>query len=221
MFLRPMILRTSRFAASTPRLTRPTLPTTNPILENRTMATSSMPDFTSHKVRNTQINEGSGVSLSSQQKLLVGSVLDLFEGNPTLKHLSLWSQNATFTDPLTVAEGYNKFAAQWYGLPALFNPIKIQSHQVTSGGNPIELNLKNMYTVKGIKKEQTIDSKVKIWVGVDGKIERLEDRWDGKLPEGAVSEAFRKLNAVTVPTFVKVPKTEEEDDKLRAERNNA
>lgn len=31
-------------------------------------------------------------------------------------------------------------------------------------------------------------------------------------------QAFRKLNAVTVPAFVKVPKTEEEDMKMKADR---
>lgn len=34
-------------------------------------------------------------------------------------------------------------------------------------------------------------------------------------------QAFRKLNAVTVPAFVKVPKTEEEDMKMKAEREKA
>jgi hypothetical protein len=111
----------------------------------------------------------------------------LFEGKPTLKHLSLWSRDATFADPLTNAVGFDKFAAQWYGLPALFNPIKIQSHKVTSSGNPIELELSNKYVVKGIKKEQVIDSIINIYVGSNGKIEKVEDKWDGKLPEGGVS----------------------------------
>jgi len=31
-------------------------------------------------------------------------------------------------------------------------------------------------------------------------------------------QAFRKLNAVTVPAIVKVPKTEEEDARMRDER---
>ncbi|KAI0018013.1 hypothetical protein F4780DRAFT_781717 [Xylariomycetidae sp. FL0641] len=169
-------------------------------------------------IRNTQVREGAGVKLSPQQKTLVGSVLDLFEGNPTLKHLSLWSRDGLFTDPLTVAQGFDKYAAQWYGLPALFHPIRIQSHTVTSAGNPIELNLSNKYVVKGIKKEQVIDSVVRIHVGADGKIDKVEDRWNDKLPEGSVSEAFRKLNAVTVPAVVKVPKNEEEDMKMRADR---
>ncbi|KAI1398373.1 hypothetical protein F4819DRAFT_489630 [Hypoxylon fuscum] len=217
------------------------------------------PPFESYLIKNTKINEAAGVSLSSQQKLLVGSVLDLFEGHPSLKHLSLWSRSATFTDPLTIASGFDKFAAQWYGLPTVFCPIQIQSHSVTSGGNPIELHLTNKYGLKGIKKEQTIDSVVRIHVGQDGQIDKVEDRWNDKLPEGAVSEvsfpvsvipllalrrlasasaewgwwafahaswwrpfwAFRKLNAVTVPKLVTVPKSEEEDMKMRSERERS
>ncbi|KAH8648494.1 hypothetical protein BX600DRAFT_442783 [Xylariales sp. PMI_506] len=175
----------------------------------------------SHEIKNTSINEAPGVKLSDQQKILVGSILDLFEGNPTLKHLSHWSRDATFADPLTNAVGYDRFAAQWYGLPALFHPIRIQRHSVTSGGNPIEVELENKYVVKGIKKEQVINSVVRIHVGDDGKIDRVEDRWNDKLPDGAVSDVFRKLNAVTVPAFVKVPKTEEEDRKMKAEREQS
>ncbi|KAI2463899.1 hypothetical protein F4781DRAFT_425984 [Annulohypoxylon bovei var. microspora] len=182
---------------------------------------SKTASFESVGIRNARVNEAPGVKLSPHQKLLVGSVLDLFEGNPTLKHLSLWSQDATFADPITVASGYNKFAAQWYGLPALFSPIQIQSHSVTSAGNPVEVKLSNRYTLKGIGAGQTINSVVRINVGQDGKIEKVEDRWNDKLPEGMISDAFRKLNAITVPAFVTVPKDEEEDLKLKASRDGS
>lgn len=33
-----------------------------------------------------------------------------------------------------------------------------------------------------------------------------------------LGQAFQKLNAVSVPAFVKVPKTQEEDDQMRADR---
>lgn len=118
----------------------------------------------------------------------------LFEGNPTLKHLSLWSRTATFQDNITVAEGFDKFAAQWYGLPALFDPIKIQSHTVTSAGNPIELNLKNSYTVKGVKTEQVMESVVQIQVGDDGKITKVSDKWNNNLPDGAFSQVRTEFN---------------------------
>lgn len=78
--------------------------------------------------------------------------------------------------------------AQFYGLPALFRPIQLQQHRVTTAGNPIELEMSNKYVVKGIKKEQVMNSVVRIFLGADGKVDKVEDRWNGKLPEGAISD---------------------------------
>lgn len=81
-----------------------------------------------------------------------------------------------------------------------------------------------------------MNSVVRIWLGEDGRIEKVEDRWNDKLPEGGISEvniffsysiwigvdeiqAFRKLNARVTPNLVKVPKTEEEDKEMMAKRN--
>ncbi|KAJ0123885.1 hypothetical protein J7T55_012356 [Diaporthe amygdali] len=222
-------------------------------------ADANAPSFSSIGIKRTNIESAPGVNLSEQQKVIVGSVLDLFEGNPTLKHFSLWNKDATFTDNITVAAGYAKYTAQFYGLPALFKPIQLQSHNVKSAGNPIEMDMSNKYVVKGINQEKVMNSVVRIHVGQDGKIDKVEDRWNGDLPSGAISDvsvdprkwslspfaavrwavrtggdfawwafctfswwspflAFRKLNAVTVPTFVTVPKNEEEDMKMKAER---
>lgn len=179
-----------------------------------TALSSDQPSFESVGVKHTSINQAPGVNLSPHQKLVVGSVLDvsplgptgflcylydfyankrffqLFEGHPTLRHLDLWSRDATFADPLTVAEGYVRFAAQWYGLPAVFSPINLVSHTVTSAGNPIEISLVNKYTLKVVKKEQEIKSKVKIFLDetAGAKITKVEDRWNDKLPDGIISE---------------------------------
>lgn len=53
------------------------------------------------------------------------------------------------------------------------------------------MELSNMYTVKGIKSEKVIDSIVRIRVDGEGKIEMLEDRWNGKLPEGTIADVSR------------------------------
>ncbi|KAF1911055.1 hypothetical protein BDU57DRAFT_462210 [Ampelomyces quisqualis] len=152
-----------------------------------------------------------GVKLSEQQQTIVGSVLDLFAGRPSLPKLALWRDDATFTDPLTIATGRDKFAAQWYGLQQAFSEIERLNHQVKDAGNPILMDLRTRYVIKGINKEQTIQSLVAIHLDDQGKISKVEDKWDGKLPEGSISEAFRHLNAVTVPKIVSVPKNEEED----------
>ncbi|KAK3938075.1 hypothetical protein QBC46DRAFT_391115 [Diplogelasinospora grovesii] len=182
------------------------------------METSDSPTLDSIGIKNRNLNVPSGLHLSEHQQVLVGSVLDLFEGCPSLKHLGLWQKEGTFTDNITIAQGYDKYAAQWYGLPAMFDPIELQKHKILSNGNPIELEITNKYTVKGMGEGQTMDSLVRIFVGDDGKIAKVEDKWNPSLPEGSISEAFRKLNAVMVLTMIKVPETEQEDMEMKAQR---
>ncbi|KAI1765659.1 hypothetical protein GGR53DRAFT_465131 [Hypoxylon sp. FL1150] len=97
-------------------------------------------------INNTRIDGASGFKLSPDQKLVAGSVLDelsnapaqpkqLFKGHSTLRRLSLWSFDGTFTDHLTIAKGYQQFAAQWYWLSAGFNRIHIQDYSKMSAGN--------------------------------------------------------------------------------------
>jgi hypothetical protein len=164
----------------------------------------SAPTFKSIGITNTDIRKAAGVQLTPHQEVLVGSVLDvsslkltstspntpqLFEGRPSLRHLSLWTPTATFHDPITNAVGFDKFAAQWYGLVALFSPITIQSHEVTSSGDPISLRLSNKYVLKGLGTEKVMDSVVDIHVGPDGRISRVEDKWNDKLPQGPFATA--------------------------------
>ncbi|CAF9931602.1 MAG: hypothetical protein HETSPECPRED_008141 [Heterodermia speciosa] len=163
-------------------------------------------------IENTNIKTASGVSLDDHQKTLVGSVLDLFAGRPSLKKLSLWADDGVFEDPITIATGRKQYEPQWYGLQAAFKEIERLHHEVTDGGNPIGLDLKTRYVVKGIGKEQTIASKVNIFYDKDsGKITKVEDKWDGQLPDSSFTNIFRQLNSVTVPTMISVPKNDEED----------
>ncbi|KAK3172983.1 hypothetical protein OEA41_006311 [Lepraria neglecta] len=163
-------------------------------------------------IENTNIKTASGVTLDEDQKILVGSVLDLFAGRPSLKKLQLWADDGTFEDPITKAVGRKQYEPQWYGLQAAFSEIERLHHEVTSSGNPISMDLRTRYVVKGISKEQTIDSKINIFYDkATGKITKVEDKWGGKLPDSSIQNAFRKINAVTVPKVVGVPKNDEED----------
>ena len=135
---------------------------------------------------NTNIKTAPGAELTSEQKTLVGSVLDLFAGRPSLAKLQLWKDDGEFVDPLTIARGRKQYEAQWYGLQTAFSEIERLSHEVTSNGNPIEMDLKTRYVVKGIGKEATVNSKVTIFTEGD-KISKVEDKWDGKLPESSIS----------------------------------
>lgn len=58
---------------------------------------------------------------------------------------------------------------------------------MTSAGNPITMSLKTRYVVKGIKKETTINSIVNISIDSAGKITKVEDKWDGNLPESSIA----------------------------------
>ncbi|KAL1651803.1 hypothetical protein SLS61_005174 [Didymella pomorum] len=167
-------------------------------------------------IENTNISTAPGVSLSSQQETIVGSILDLFAGRPSLRKLALWRDDATFEDPITIAQGREKYQAQWYGLQSAFSEIERQHHSVKDAGNPILMDLKTRYVIKGINKEQVVSSVVAIHLDGEGKIQKVQDKWDGKLPDGAIANAFRHLNAVTVPKMINVPKNDKED----AERGN-
>lgn len=145
------------------------------------------------KIENTNLNCAADVKLSEQQKTLVGSVLDLFAGRPSLAKLQLWKDDAEFVDPLCIAKGREQFQAQWYGLQSAFEEIERKSHQIIDGGNPIRLDMVSRYVVKGIGKEQIIDSRVHIYTDGD-KIAKVEDRWEGKLPESSIANvSLRRL----------------------------
>ncbi|QIW99731.1 hypothetical protein AMS68_005249 [Peltaster fructicola] len=171
----------------------------------------STPSTGELKIESTDIQTAPGVQLSSEQKTLVGVVLDLFAGRPSLAKLQTWTDDATFADPITEAKGRDRYQAQWYGLQTAFSEIERKSHSVTSSGNPIEMDLVTRYKIKGIGKETTINSKINIFTNEAGKITKVEDKWDGKLPDSSIANAFRHLNAVSVPKMVSVPKNAEED----------
>lgn len=65
------------------------------------------------KLESTDIKTAPGVELSSEQRTLVSSVLDLFAGRPSLAKLQLWKDDGEFTDPITIAQGRKQFEAQW------------------------------------------------------------------------------------------------------------
>ncbi|KAH7403671.1 hypothetical protein BKA64DRAFT_641639 [Cadophora sp. MPI-SDFR-AT-0126] len=169
-------------------------------------------DAASYGITSTDLKTAAGVELSARQRVLVGSVLDLFKGLPTHKKMSLWNDDATFADPLTKAQGRKQYEAQWWGLKAAFSEIEQQHHSITSSGNPITLDMKTRYKVKGIGAEKVIESVIRIHTDEEGeRITGVEDRWNGNIPEGAIATAFRNLNSVVVPAFVSVPKDDGEN----------
>ncbi|KAM0716736.1 hypothetical protein Q7P37_008181 [Cladosporium fusiforme] len=152
------------------------------------------------KLESTDIKTAAGVELSSEQRTIVSSVLDLFAGRPSLAKLQLWKDDAVFSDPITIAQGRKQFEAQWYGLQSAFSEIERKSHTVTSSGNPISMDMSTFYKVKGIGKETTINSKINIFVE-DGKIQRVEDKWDGNLPDSSIANVRKNWTNAVNPVF--------------------
>jgi hypothetical protein len=164
------------------------------------------------------VKTATGVELSNEQRTIVSSVLDLFAGRPSLAKLQLWKDDAVFSDPITVAKGRKEFEPQWvchpalqdrqnssntlsqYGLQTAFSEIERKDHSVTSSGNPIELDMTTLYKVKGIGKETTITSKVNIF-HENGKITRVEDKWNGNLPDSGIANVSNYRGYILNPFF--------------------
>ncbi|POS85292.1 hypothetical protein EPUL_003036 [Erysiphe pulchra] len=148
-------------------------------------------------IETTDFEISSDAALSSRQKLLIGCVLDLFKGRPTLKKLQLWDENATFNDPLTMATGRKQYQAQWYGLKAAFSEIEQLKAIVLTSGNPMHLFVKTRYKVKCIGFEKIISSDVKIYMdSLERHITGVDDLWNGEIPCGAIAKVgvFQILN---------------------------
>jgi hypothetical protein len=115
----PQVVRfTNRSTSSSPALqlaasyfTSGYQSTSTPTQQFRNMS-SSTTDVGELKLEST-VKTAPGVDLSSEQKTLVSSVLDLFAGRPSLAKLQLWKDDAVFSDPITVAKGRKEFEPQW------------------------------------------------------------------------------------------------------------
>ena len=58
------------------------------------------------------------------------------------------------------------------------------------------MDLSTKDVIKGVNHETVIDSKINIFIDAAGRITKVEDRWDGKLPEGMFSKTWRESNSV-------------------------
>lgn len=83
---------------------------TSPPAQQNRMSSSNVGEL---KLESTDIKTAPGVELSSDQRTIVASVLDLFAGRPSLAKLQLWKDDGVFSDPITVAKGRKEYEAQW------------------------------------------------------------------------------------------------------------
>ncbi|QRW12988.1 hypothetical protein RhiLY_11987 [Ceratobasidium sp. AG-Ba] len=101
---------------------------------------------------------------------------------------------------------------KWYGLPKVFSHSRTLMYKVISSTekpNRIVYEQRQEYTFRLIGTKRAITSIIFIDLDENDKIVRLEDKWNGKdQPVRFGALWLRRLNAVTVPWFIGVPKYE-------------
>ncbi|KAG8724001.1 hypothetical protein FRC09_000809 [Ceratobasidium sp. 395] len=159
--------------------------------------------------------QNGGMPLEGKRKQIVEDVMNLFSSQPSqdIFHRS-WRVDATFEDPLSKCIGYKQYAPQWYGMPKAFPTSRTLAYKVissTENPNRIVYEQKQEYTIRFINTKKVMDSTVVIDLDENDKIIKLEDKWSGQdQPVRFGALWLRRLNAMTLPWLVKVPKPREE-----------
>ncbi|QRW12987.1 hypothetical protein RhiLY_11986 [Ceratobasidium sp. AG-Ba] len=178
------------------------------------MSTSTLTQQVS-KLGNGVEVQNSGIQLDGKRRQIVEDALNLFSSQPSqdIFHRS-WRLDATFEDPLSKCIGYKQYAPQWYGMPKAFPTSRTLAYKVissTENPNRIVYEQKQEYTIRFIGTKKIMDSTVVIDLDENDKVIKLEDKWNGQdQPTRFGTLWLRRLNAVTLPWLVKVPKPREE-----------
>ena len=118
-------------------------------------------------------------------------------------------------DPLSKCIGYKEYAPQWYGMPKLFPKSVTLSHRVVSSThnpNRIMYQQEQEYTVRGLGTKKVMKSLVVIELDDHDMIVHLHDKWNGNdHPTRWGILGLRRLNAMTLPWLVSVPKLEKHE----------
>jgi len=151
------------------------------------------------------------VILEDQRKQTLDDVLELFGAHPSLEIFERsWHHDAVFEDPWTKCVGYKEYTAQWFSLPRVIpHSITLQHRVLSSTHNPhrIVFDQTQEYTIRFLRRKKIIQSLVTLELDEDGKIIRMEDRWNGEeMPRRWGAMWLRRLNGKTMPLFVRVPK---------------
>ncbi|QRV98426.1 hypothetical protein RhiJN_26445 [Ceratobasidium sp. AG-Ba] len=177
------------------------------------MSTSTLTQQVS-KLGNGVEVQNSGIQLDGKRRQIVEDALNLFSSQPSqdIFHRS-WRLDATFEDPLSKCIGYKQYAPQWFQ-PKAFPTSRTLAYKVissTENPNRIVYEQKQEYTIRFIGTKKIMDSTVVIDLDENDKIIKLEDKWNGQdQPTRFGTLWLRRLNAVTLPWLVKVPKPREE-----------
>lgn len=156
------------------------------------------------------------VTLEGKRKQVLDDVSELFCSRPTIEIFKRsWRPDAVFEDPISKCLGYKEYAPQWFGMPKLFpKSITLSRRVISSTHNPnrIMYQQEQEYTVRGLGTKKVMKSLVVIELDENDMIVHLHDKWNGNdHPTRWGAHALRRLNAMTLPWFVSVPKLDKHD----------
>jgi hypothetical protein len=159
---------------------------------------------------------GPEVQLTENRQQLVKDSLELFSSRPNLDIFRRWwRDDATFEDPLSVAEGFKQYAAQWFAMHKAFPQSRTLEYRIlssTTNPNQVTYALTQEYTIRFLGVKKVMNSVVVIDLDENEKIVKLQDMWNGKEhPHRFGIWYLRKLNAKTMPLLVSIPKTDKHD----------
>ncbi|KAG8747009.1 hypothetical protein FRC10_002808 [Ceratobasidium sp. 414] len=151
------------------------------------------------------------VILEDQRKQTLDDVLELFCSHPSLEIFERsWHRDAVFEDPWTKCIGYREYTAQWFALPRVVPHSTTLQHRVLSSTHyphRIVFDQTQEYNLRFLNRKKIIQSLVTLELDEDGKIVRMEDRWNGEeMPRKWGALWLRRLNGKTMPLFVRVPR---------------
>ncbi|CUA67132.1 hypothetical protein RSOLAG22IIIB_07211 [Rhizoctonia solani] len=159
--------------------------------------------------------QNSGIPVEGKRRQVIEDVLNLFSSKPDQDiFYRTWRKDAVFEDPLSKCIGYKQYAPQWYGMPKAFPTSRTLSYKVISSTTEprrITYEQQQEYTIRFIGTKKIMNSMVVIDLDENDQIVKLEDKWNGNdQPTRFGALWLRRLNAMTLPWLVSVPKPKED-----------
>ncbi|TFY67778.1 hypothetical protein EVJ58_g1405 [Rhodofomes roseus] len=167
-----------------------------------------------HIITNASVDVAPGVTIDDHRRTLVGVVLDLFQGKPSLYKMDFFAEDAVYEDPVAKSVGRTSIAGQFYGLPELFRSSVTKSAQITaSDAHTTSFRVLHEFTPKLVPKTVSFDTVMTITVDAAGKITHWRDRPSAGIPDGGsgLAEWLRTKQSELTKAVLSLPNDEEED----------
>lgn len=136
---------------------------------------------------------------SEEEKAIVNDVLKLYQLHPDSAAYSRYAPDATFHDPIGLAEGLEAVKAQFNGMPKVFS--KSITEDVKYLDNPevkppsFQIALAQNYTMKMGGAQKLVNSKLTFHIDPSSKLIKTHDEeWDGKPNTTGEDGFFGQLN---------------------------